>query len=214
MLSRIPRSLLPLLWVSVFVTLVFALVSLPVHAQDDGSPSSGTQSKYERHGRKYKAPPQTSIIEVTVVKGFNKKPIVNAAVIFHPVDADGKDEGFLEMKTDPDGKAKIDVIPTGSSVRVQVIATGYATYAEDYQINEPNREIAISMQRPREQVSTYVDESGKASTAKAGVQEPVRPKLDKNGNPIPQTPAPGSGANPSQPNVQNSTAPFSGTKQQ
>ncbi len=41
----------------------------------------------EKHGRKYKAPPETAHIEVTVLKGFNKKPIMNAAVIFHPIDA-------------------------------------------------------------------------------------------------------------------------------
>jgi hypothetical protein len=154
-----------LVCLSAFFVLFLALVPRPLHAQDDGS------SKEEgRHGRKYKAPPETSEIEVTVLRGFNKKPIMNAAVVFHPVDADGKDEGFLEMKTDPDGKAKIDVIPTGSSVRVQVIATGYATYAEDYKISEPLRKITIDMQRPHAQVSTYVDESGKPSSIKPGVQ--------------------------------------------
>lgn len=135
------------------------------------------------------------MIEVTVLKGFNKKPIVNAAVVFHPVDADGKDEGFLEMKTDPDGKAKIDIIPTGSSVRVQVIATGFAPYAEDYQINEPQREITVAMQRPKAQVSTFVDESGKPSAIKPGIQEPVRPTLGPNGTPVSQTASGGSANN-------------------
>ena len=201
--ARIRTSLICL---SAFFALFLALVPRPLHAQDDGS------SKEEgRHGRKYKAPPETSEIEVTVLRGFNKKPIMNAAVVFHPVDADGKDEGFLEMKTDPDGKAKIDVIPTGSSVRVQVIATGYATYAEDYKINEPQRKITINMQRPHAQVSTYVDESGKPSSIKPGVQEPVRPKLDKNGNPIvPST----SGAGNAIGNTSTSSSAGSGGKMQ
>jgi len=166
-----------------FVALVTLLPLVPhaVRAQDSTPKEEG------RHGRKYKAPPQTSNIEITVIRGYNQKPIVNAAVVFHPVDATGKDEGFLEMKTDPDGKAKIDVIPTGSSLRVQVIATGFAPYAEDYKISDPEQKITVAMQRPRQQVSTYVDESGKPSTAKPGVQEPVRPKLSANGTPIPQT---------------------------
>jgi hypothetical protein len=164
------------------VVAILPLVPCAIHAQEDSGPK-----QEGRHGRKYKAPPQTSNIEVLVVRGYNQKPIVNAAVVFHPVDATGKDEGFLEMKTDPDGKAKIDVIPSGSSLRVQVIATGFATYAQDYKITDPEQKITIAMQRPREQVSTYVDESGKASTAKPGVQEPVRPKLSANGNPIPQS---------------------------
>lgn len=182
MLPRNTRIRTGLVYLSASFALLLALVPRSLHAQDDSSKEEG------RHGRKYKAPPETSEIEVTVLKGFNKKPIMNAAVVFHPVDADGKDEGFLEMKTDPDGKAKIDVIPTGSQVRIQVIATGYATYAEDYKITEPQRKITIDMQRPHAQVSTYVDESGKPSAIKPGVQEPVRPKLDKNGNPIAPSP--------------------------
>ena len=104
--------------------LVVSLVPLYARAQDDTPPP------VEKHGRKYKAPPETSRIEVTVLKGFNKKPIDGAHVIFHPV-KDGKDEGNLEVKTHPDGKVVIDVIPTGSAVRLQVIADGFATFAED-----------------------------------------------------------------------------------
>ena len=131
------------------------------------------QDKPSSRGRKYKAPPATSHIEIQVTKKSNGKPIQNAAVIFNP-SKDGKDEGSLEVKTDPDGKAMVDIIPTGSLVRVQIIADGFATFAEDYQIDESNREIQISMVRPQEQVSSYVDNSGKASSRKAGVQEPVR----------------------------------------
>ena len=126
-----------------------------------------------RRGRKYKAPPETSHIEVVVVKKSTGKPIPNAAVVFRPI-KDGKDEGNMEVKTDPDGKAKIDVIPTGSNVRVQVIANGFATFAEDYLVTEPSREISIFMLRPQEQVSAYEDNSGKASARKPGVQEPAR----------------------------------------
>jgi hypothetical protein len=158
---------------TVFACLPYLLGSLavlmslvPVRAQDDGG-----VVKPEKHGRKYKAPPDTSQIEVTVIRDFNKKPIVNAAVVFHPV-KDGVDEGNLEMKTDPDGKATIDVIPTGSAVRIQVIATGFATFAEDYQVDEASRKITIAMIKPRAQVSTYIDESGKPASIKPGVQEP------------------------------------------
>jgi hypothetical protein len=128
----------------------------------------------EKHGRKYKAPPDTSRIEVTVLKGFNKKPIMNAAVIFHPT-RDGIDEGNLEMKTDPEGKAVIDVIPTGSKVTIQVIADGFATFAEDYQVNEASRQVLITMIRPKAQVSAYIDNSGKPAELKPGVQDPIRP---------------------------------------
>src|SRR5881398_3740957 len=158
-------SLRRILW-SPLALLLFAapIACLPAGAQD--SP--------ERHGRKYKAPPATSHIQVTVLKKFNGKPISNAAVIFD-AKLDGKDQGNLEVKTDPDGKAMIDIIPTGSTVRVQVIATGFATYAEEYLVSEPSREITVAMIHPQEQLSSYQDNQGKAATRKPGVQEPIRP---------------------------------------
>jgi hypothetical protein len=106
-----------------------------------------------------------------VTKKFNGKPISNAAVVFDAT-MDGKDQGNLEVKTDPDGKAVIDVIPTGSTVRVQVIATGFATFAEEYLVDGPSRQIAVSMTHPQEQVSSYEDNQGKSATRKPGVQEP------------------------------------------
>ncbi len=101
---------------------------------------------------------------------------------------DGKDQGNLEVKTDPEGKATIDVIPTGSTVRVQVIATGFATYAEEYQVNEPSREITVSMVHPQEQLSSYQDNQGKTATRKPGVQEPVRPTKPAAKPPAPAPP--------------------------
>jgi hypothetical protein len=153
------------------------------------------QDAPEKHGRKYKAPPATSHIEVTVLKKVNGKPISNAAVIFDAT-MDGKDQGNLEVKTDPDGKAIIDIIPTGSTVRVQVIATGFATYADDYQVTEPSRAITVSMVHPKEQLSSYQDNEGKATTRKPGVQEPVRPTTPAA---KPATPAPAPPITPQQP---------------
>ncbi len=141
------------------------------------SASAATSQDAPRRGRKYKAPPDTSHIEVEVLRGYNGKPIANAAVVFHSI-KDGKDEGNLEVKTNDDGKATIDVIPTGSNVDVQVIAAGFATFAEQYTVAEKERTIEIRMLRPRAQVSTYTDNSGKAATVKPGIQEPGKPHSD------------------------------------
>lgn len=135
---------------------------------------ASTQGFGQYRGRKYKAPPPTSHIEVQVTKKYNGKPIPNAGVVFNP-SKDGKDLGSLEVKTDPDGKAVIDVIPTGSTVRVQVIADGFATYGQDFLIDQPTKVIDISMLRPQAQVSAYEDNDGKLSQRKPGVQEPIRP---------------------------------------
>jgi hypothetical protein len=126
------------------------------------------------HGRKYKPLPPTSHIVVTVLKGFNGKPLQNAAVVFHAV-REGKNDGNLEVKTDSEGKATIDVIEMGSHLTVQVIAQGYATQAQDFDVTTPTKELEMKLIRPRAQVSTYQDNDGKASAVQPGVQEPPKP---------------------------------------
>src|SRR5882757_7583384 len=71
-----------------------------------------------RRGRKYTPPPTTCKLTITVVRSVGGKPLENAAVIFHPL-KDGKDDGNMEMKTNQEGKAVLDVIPVGDTVRLQ-----------------------------------------------------------------------------------------------
>ena len=174
-------------------------------------PFAGAQDNPKGRGRKYKPPPETSHIEVMVTKGYNHKPISNAAVIFHELRYDGTDQGALEVKTDPEGKAIIDIIPIGTNLRVQVLAPGFATFAEDFMITENSRQIPIEMLRPQEQISAYQDNSGKASQAKPGVQEPIRPKSPATASKSVQVPASTTPpkAPPLPPSEQNRTAPVS-----
>ncbi|HTV16138.1 MAG TPA: carboxypeptidase-like regulatory domain-containing protein [Acidobacteriaceae bacterium] len=106
-------------------------------------------------GRKYKPPPPTCTISVTVVKATDGKPVEDAAVVFHPIDKNGKDQGNLELKTNEDGKAVINVIPRGDTVRVQVVATGYQTYGEAYDLPDDTKDITIKLNRPEKQYSIY-----------------------------------------------------------
>jgi hypothetical protein len=137
----------------------------------------------EEHGRKWKPLPPTSHIVVTVLKGFNNKPLPNAAVVFHAV-RDGRNDGNLEVKTDPEGKATIDVIEIGSHLTVQVIANGFATSATEMDVDSPNKELEVKLIRPRAQVSVYQDNNDKPAQVKPGIQEPPHPL------PPPATPAP------------------------
>lgn len=127
-----------------------------------------------QHGRKYKAPPQIAHIVVTVEKGFNGKPLVNAAVIFRS-SKDGKDNGNLEVKTDPEGRATMDLIEVGSHVTVQVIATGFATQAQEFDTTVEDKNLLVKMLRPRAQISDYTDNDGKPAQRQPGVQEHVPP---------------------------------------
>ena len=146
----------PILFAAISLAIV-SFATLPAAAQDS--------KDYAGWSRKYKTPPPSSRIEVTVIKAFNGKPIDNASVIFHPIQGD-RDQGVLELKTNEDGKAIIDVIPIGDTVRLQVIANGYQTYGEDYKINKAEMTMEIKMKRPAAQYSTYG--SGESSKPDSG----------------------------------------------
>jgi hypothetical protein len=106
-------------------------------------------------GRKYTPPPPTCNITVTVIKATNSKPVENAAVVFHPINKNGKDEGGMELKTDENGQAKLNVIPIGDTLRLQVIATGFQTFGNDYQITTPSKEVSVKLRHPAQQFSIY-----------------------------------------------------------
>lgn len=102
----------------------------------------------------------TSWVYFSVIKDDNGKPVRNAAVIMHPVNLKGKQErGGLELKTDPDGKANFDGIPYGV-LRVQVLASGFQTYGEDFNIEKDKTDITIKLKRPQGQFSIYDDHAG------------------------------------------------------
>jgi hypothetical protein len=102
-----------------------------------------------------KPPAPTSLLTVTVVRESNGKPVKNAEIVLHPVDERGKEKSeSLELKTHDDGKAETGGVPYGK-LRVQVIAKGFKTYGEDYEIQQPNFEITVKLQKPAEQFSIY-----------------------------------------------------------
>ncbi len=116
----------------------------------------------KRRGRKYKSPPPTSRIEVTILRDSDSKPLENASVIFHMVG----DTGNMELKTNEDGKAMIDVLPIGSKIRLQVIAKGFQTYGEDFDNDKPELSVGVRLKRPGEQYSIYKDHGQSADAGK------------------------------------------------
>jgi len=136
------------------------------------------QDASPKRGRKYKAPPPTARLEVTVVRATTGKPIENASVIFHPLE-DGKNAGNMELKTNDEGKAVIDLLNIGSDVRLQIIAQGFQTYGEDYKVDKENLAIEVKMKRPSEQYSIYKNGEGKTpdkSTEKPADKPDAAPK--------------------------------------
>jgi hypothetical protein len=111
----------------------------------------------EFRGRKYTPPPPVSKITVTVTKAADGKPVENAAVVFHPINKKGKDEGGMELKSDENGQATLDVIPIGDQLLLQVIATGYQTFGNVYKVTSNSKEITVKLRDPAAQYSIYKD---------------------------------------------------------
>ncbi|MBI2677821.1 MAG: carboxypeptidase regulatory-like domain-containing protein [Candidatus Koribacter versatilis] len=96
-----------------------------------------------------------SDLKFVVVKDANGKPVRNASVILHAVNKNGKQEkGGLQLKTNAEGQANYAGIPYGK-LRIQVIATGFQTFGEDFDINKPAMEINIRVKKPQDQVTIY-----------------------------------------------------------
>jgi hypothetical protein len=126
--------------VVIALTLLFAGLSAP-HANASDKKS---QSAFP-----------ASTLSFVVLKEDNGKPVRNAGVVMHSVDKHGKqDRGGLELKTDAEGKASFDGVPYGK-LRVQVLAPGFQTFGEDYDINQRTMEITVKLKRPEGQYSIY-----------------------------------------------------------
>jgi Carboxypeptidase regulatory-like domain len=136
---------------AVIIVLRLGLVGLAAAQQDDDGPMSD--------------------LRFVVVKDYNGKPVRNAAVVLHPVNKKGKQsKGGLELKTDNEGRTNIDGIPYGP-LRIQVLAPGFQTFGEDYEINKPALEITVKLKRPGGQYSVYGD-TKKADDKKAADPKP------------------------------------------
>jgi hypothetical protein len=145
------RRFRPFLFSVVVLSLV---VGISLFAQD-----SSTRPR----GRKYKAPPPTSRVDVTILRNDDGKPIENAAVVFQ---LEG-DKGNMELKTNEDGKTMIDVLPTGSKVLLQVIAKGFQTFGGDYKIDKAQMAIMVKLKRPGQQYSIYDNHPEAADAGKS-----------------------------------------------
>ena len=101
----------------------------------------------------------SSSLSFLVVRDNSGKAVRNASVVLHPVNKNGtQSRGGFELKTDGDGKASFDGVPYGK-LRVQVLAHGFQTFGEDYDIDKPTTDISIRLKRPTDQYSIYGDQN-------------------------------------------------------
>jgi hypothetical protein len=119
---------------------------------------------------------QTSNLHFTVVKDDNNKPVRNASVVLHPVDKKGKQsKGGIQLKTDNDGRVTWEGLPYGL-LRVQVLAPGFQTFGEDYNLNKSEMDIEIRLKRPTGQLSVYDKPQDKKQVAPSAPPAESKPQ--------------------------------------
>jgi hypothetical protein len=89
-------------------------------------------------------------LTIVVTGGEDKKPVDSASVYVRYVEEHkvGKDKKIeMNLKTNQSGVCHVPVIPPGKFV-VQVIAEGWKTYGEYFDINQTEQTINITLVRP------------------------------------------------------------------
>ena len=95
-----------------------------------------------------------------VVKNQAGKPVDRAGVVVrfiqgHSVVKLGKAvRTTFELRTNQDGEAQIPEIPQGK-IRIQVIAKGFQTFGDFFDITEPEKTVNITLNPPQQQYSAH-----------------------------------------------------------
>ncbi len=103
-------------------------------------------------------PPQTSV--VVKVKNMHDKPVDNAEVILdflgsHQVQKLGKRKAVhWEVHSNGEGVAQFPPVPQGT-IQLQVVAKGYQTFGDKYEIETDSKAIDITLNPPQGQYSAH-----------------------------------------------------------
>jgi hypothetical protein len=111
-----------------------------LHAQDKGDAAKG----------KVDAATQDSRITIIVTGGDEKKPVDSASVYVKFVEERklGNDKKIeMNLKTNQSGVCHVPVLPPGKFL-IQVIAEGWKTYGEYYDVTQVEQTIHIELVRP------------------------------------------------------------------
>jgi hypothetical protein len=102
--------------------------------------------------------PMTNLkVKVTTLQG---KPIDRASVIVNFVEGRSivklgkKIVTHWEVRTNQEGMAKVPSLPQGK-IRIQVIAKGYQTFGDVYDVDEEDKLIAVKLNPPQPQYSAH-----------------------------------------------------------
>lgn len=122
------------------LSFLFLIVVLAASAQDKSGDANGQTDSGTKETR----------LTIVVTGGDEKKPVDSASVYIRFVEEHkhGKDKKIeMNLKTNQSGVCHVPVIPPGKFL-VQVIAEGWKTYGEYYDINQTEQTINIALVRP------------------------------------------------------------------
>jgi hypothetical protein len=94
------------------------------------------------------------------VKTLNEKPIERASVVVRFVEGRSviklgkKVVTTWQLKTNQEGVVKVPELPQGK-ILIQIIAKGYQTFGETFEVNEEERTIAVKLNPPQPQHSEH-----------------------------------------------------------
>jgi len=87
-----------------------------------------------------------AVLNFVVIRDYSGKPIRNASVVMHPVEKNGK-QSKADCKSRPIRTARPVLTACLTASAVQVLATGFQTFGNDYAIDKPQW-ITVRMKRP------------------------------------------------------------------
>jgi hypothetical protein len=123
-----------------FLAAVVILFAVVVHAQDKDTDSKGKSDSSSKTVR----------LTIMVTGGDDKQPVDSASVYVRYVEERklAKDKKVeMNLKTNMSGVCHVPEIPKGKFT-IQVIADGWKTYGEVYDINQDEQTINIALVRP------------------------------------------------------------------
>ena len=118
---------------------LFLFLAIAAHAQDKDADAKAKADSDAKDVR----------LTIVVTGGEDKKPVDSASVYIRYVEEHkhGKDKKIeMNLKTNQSGVCHVPVIPPGKFA-VQVIADGWKTYGEYYDINQTEQTINITLVR-------------------------------------------------------------------
>lgn len=105
--------------------------------------------------------PTQTVISVQVKNDYGK-PVQNGSVILDflsghdPKKFGARRKIHWEVRLNLQGAASFPSIPQGK-VRVQVIASGYQTFGQNFDVDEPTKTIEVKLNYPQKQYSAHGD---------------------------------------------------------